>query len=103
VDDCFLTRLATLLTDHHSIIARLSLLDDRGTALMVRALANRYACSSRADTHADASIFSTGNGGRQGETSRSQNQSLSRRSVPQLLPDEDNKNIRMPFPLVPDL
>jgi hypothetical protein len=53
VDDHLIARLAALLTNHHSVVARLTLLHDSGASLMARALTDRDACAHRADAHAD--------------------------------------------------
>jgi hypothetical protein len=55
VNDRLLARLTALLADHYCIIARLTLLDDRGTPLVTRALTDCNASTNR--TKADASFF----------------------------------------------
>jgi hypothetical protein len=55
VNDRLIARLTPLLADHHCIIARLTLLDDRGTPPVTRALIDRNASTNR--TNVDASFF----------------------------------------------
>ena len=89
VDDHLVARLPALFPDHNGRIAGLTLLDDRGAALVARALADRYAGTNRADAHADTSFFRGRNARSQGNTRRGyQNKCAFHRSVPQVLPNE---------------
>jgi hypothetical protein len=89
VDDDLVARLAAFFPDHNSRIAGLTLLDDRGAALVARALAHRYAGTNRADAYADTSFFSGRNARGKGKPRRgNENNCAFHRSVPQVLPGE---------------
>ena len=57
VNDDLVARFAAFLSDHHRLIPRLTLLDNRGSSLVAGALTNGNARTDGTDAHADSGFF----------------------------------------------